>query len=29
LHSQDTGELEAGKSYDKAKFLAFAQKWGS
>ncbi|HEY2816892.1 MAG TPA: thioredoxin family protein [Casimicrobiaceae bacterium] len=29
LHSQDTGELEAGESYDKAKFLAFAQKWGS
>ena len=29
LHSQDTGELEAGKSYDKAKFLAFAQKWAA
>jgi len=29
LHSQDTSELEAGKSYDKAKFLAFAQKWSS
>jgi len=29
LHSQDTGELEAGKSYDKAKFFAFAQKWGT
>jgi len=27
LHSQDTSELEAGKSYDKAKFLAFAQRW--
>ena len=27
LHSQDTGELEAGKSYDKAKFLAFVQRW--
>jgi len=23
LHSQDTGELEAGKSYDKAKLIAF------
>jgi thioredoxin-related protein len=29
LHSQDTGELEAGKSYDKAKFLAFVQKWAA
>jgi thioredoxin-related protein len=27
LHSQDTGELEAGKSYDKTKFLAFVQRW--
>ena len=27
LHSQDTGELEAGKSYDTAKFLAFVRKW--
>ena len=29
LHSQDTGELEAGKSYDKAKFVAFVQRWAS
>ena len=29
LHSEDTSELEAGKSYDKAKFLAFAQKWSA
>jgi thiol:disulfide interchange protein len=29
LHSQDTGELEAGKSYDKEKFLAFVQQWAS
>ena len=27
LHSEDTSELEAGKSYDKARFVAFAQKW--
>ena len=27
LHSQDTGELEAGKTYDKGKFLAFVQRW--
>jgi thioredoxin-related protein len=27
LHSQDTGELEAGKSYDLEKMLAFLQKW--
>jgi thiol:disulfide interchange protein len=29
LHSQDTGELEAGKSYDKAKFVAFVERWAS
>ena len=29
LHSQVTGELEAGKSYDKAKFVAFVQRWAS
>ncbi|HEY3178168.1 MAG TPA: thioredoxin family protein [Casimicrobiaceae bacterium] len=29
LHSQDTEELEAGKSYDKAKFVAFVQRWAS
>jgi thiol:disulfide interchange protein len=27
LHSQFTGELEAGKSYDRAKFEAFLRKW--
>jgi len=29
LHSQDTGQLEAGKSYDKAKFVAFVERWAS
>ncbi len=29
LHSQDTGELEAGKSYDKAKFVDFVSRWAS
>jgi thioredoxin-related protein len=29
LHSQDTGELEAGRSYDKAKFVAFVRQWAS
>ena len=28
LHSQSTGELEAGKSYDKKKFTGFLEKWG-
>lgn len=27
LHSQNTGELESGKSYDLEKFTAFLQKW--
>lgn len=27
LHSQNTGELEAGKSYDRAKMVAFLRKW--
>lgn len=27
LHSQFTGELEQGKSYDKAKFMAFMKEW--
>lgn len=27
LHSQDTGALEAGKSYDKSKFVAFLERW--
>lgn len=29
LHSQDTGKLEAGKSYDREKFFAFLQQWAS
>jgi thioredoxin-related protein len=29
LHSQDTGALEAGKSYDRTKFLAFARQWAA
>jgi len=27
LHSQDTAMLEAGKDYDKAKFVEFLRKW--
>lgn len=27
LHSQPTGELEEGKSYDRAKMVAFLRKW--
>ncbi len=27
LHSQDTGKLEAGKSYDLEKMLSFLSKW--
>jgi hypothetical protein len=27
LHSQDTSELELGKSYDPEKFFAFLRKW--
>jgi thiol:disulfide interchange protein len=27
LHSQDTGELEAGRSYDHGAFVAFLRKW--
>lgn len=27
VHSQDTGELESGKSYDLAKMTAFLKKW--
>ena len=27
IHSQDTGALEFGKDYDKAKFLAFLRAW--
>lgn len=29
LHSQDTGELESGKSYDLEKFFAFLKKWSA
>ena len=29
LRSQDTGALEAGKSYDKSKLLAFLKRWAS
>jgi thiol:disulfide interchange protein len=27
VHSQDTDVLEQGRSYDKAKFVAFLKKW--
>jgi thiol:disulfide interchange protein len=27
LHSQNTGDLEAGKSYDKEKLVGFLKKW--
>ena len=27
LHSQDTGELEAGRGYDRAKMLDFLRRW--
>ncbi|MDT4897441.1 MAG: hypothetical protein QOH25_2518 [Acidobacteriota bacterium] len=27
LHSQDTGKLEEGKSYNLAKFMAFLKEW--
>jgi len=27
LHSQNTGELEKEKDYDKEKFVAFLNKW--
>ena len=27
LHSQDTGELEAGKGYDRDKLLGFLRNW--
>jgi thiol:disulfide interchange protein len=29
LHSQDTGELESGKSYDPAKMRAFLERWSA
>jgi|ERR1043165_2098949 thioredoxin-related protein len=28
LHSQDTGKLEEGKSYNLDKFMAFLKEWG-
>lgn len=28
LHSQNTGDLEAGRSYDREKFTAFLERWG-
>ena len=27
VHSQETDVLEQGRSYDKAKFVAFLKKW--
>ena len=27
LHSQETGSLESGRDYDKARFLAFLRAW--
>ena len=27
IHAQNTGDLEAGKSYDKEKFVGFLKKW--
>ncbi len=27
LHSQETGALESGKDYDRAKFIAFLKAW--
>jgi hypothetical protein len=27
LHSQDTGQLEEGKGYNLAKFMAFLKEW--
>lgn len=27
LHSQETGSLESGKGYDKARFMDFLRKW--
>jgi thiol:disulfide interchange protein len=29
LHSQDTSQLESGKSYDLEKFFAFLKRWAS
>ncbi|HTL75166.1 MAG TPA: thioredoxin family protein [Casimicrobiaceae bacterium] len=29
VHSQDTGVLESGKSYDEAKFIAMLRKWSA
>ena len=27
LHSQDTGELESGRGYDRMRFIAFLERW--
>jgi thiol:disulfide interchange protein len=27
LHSQDTGDLESGRGYDRAAFIAFLKRW--
>lgn len=29
LHSQETGSLESGKGYDKAKFVDFLRRWSA
>jgi len=29
LHSQDTGDLEAGRGYDRAAFIAFLRRWAA
>jgi thiol:disulfide interchange protein len=29
LHSQDTGDLEAGRGYDRATFIAFLRRWAA
>ena len=29
LQSQNTGELEAGKSYDRTRFIAFLDRWST
>jgi thiol:disulfide interchange protein len=29
LHSQDTGDLEAGQGYDRAAFIGFLRRWAA
>ena len=29
LHSQDTGDLESGRGYDRAAFIAFLRRWAA